>query len=45
MTFNAQESQLLESRKWNEETVARLFGGAPLVVKLGLRPAEQHLCL
>ena len=27
MTFNAQESQLLESRKWNEETVARLFGG------------------
>jgi HK97 family phage portal protein len=36
MTFNPQESQLLESRKWNEETVARLFGGAPLVVKLGL---------
>jgi HK97 family phage portal protein len=36
MTFNAQESQLLESRKWNEETVARMFGGAPLVVKLGL---------
>jgi len=36
MTFNAQESQLIESRKWNEETVARLFGGAPLVVKLGL---------
>ena len=36
MTFNAQESQLLESRKWNEEEVARLFGGAPLVVKLGL---------
>lgn len=36
MTFNPQESQLLESRKWNEEEVARLFGGAPLVVKLGL---------
>lgn len=36
MTFNAQESQLIESRKWNEETIARLFGGAPLVVKLGL---------
>ncbi len=36
MTFNAQESQLLESRKWNEEEVARLFGGAPLIVKLGL---------
>lgn len=36
MTFNAQESQLLESRKWNEEEVARVFGGAPLIVKLGL---------
>jgi HK97 family phage portal protein len=36
MSFNPQESQLLESRKWNEETIARLFGGAPLVVKLGL---------
>lgn len=36
MTFNAQESQLLDSRKWNEETVARMIGGAPLVVKLGL---------
>lgn len=35
MTFNPQESQLLESRKWNEETIARAFGGAPLVVKLG----------
>lgn len=35
MTFNAQESQLIESRKWNEETIARLFGGAPLAVKLG----------
>jgi HK97 family phage portal protein len=36
MTFNPQESQLLESRKWNEEEIARVFGGAPLVVKLGL---------
>lgn len=36
MSFNPQESQLLESRQWNEETVARMFGGAPLVVKLGL---------
>lgn len=36
MAWNAQESQLLDSRKWNEETVARMFGGAPLVVKLGL---------
>jgi HK97 family phage portal protein len=36
MTFNAQESQLLESRKWNEQEVVRLLGGAPLLVKLGL---------
>lgn len=36
MTFNAQESQLLESRKWNEEEVIRLLGGAPLLVKMGL---------
>ena len=36
MSFNAQESQLLESRKWNEEEIARLLGGAPLIVKLGL---------
>lgn len=40
MTFNAQESQLLESRKWNEQEVARLLGGAPLIVKLGL--GEQN---
>ena len=36
MTFNAQESQLLESRQWNSEEIARLMGGAPLIVKLGL---------
>ncbi len=36
MSFNAQESQLLESRKWNVEEVVRLLGGAPLLVKLGL---------
>ena len=36
MTFNAQESQLLESRKWNAEEIARVLGGAPLLVKLGL---------
>jgi HK97 family phage portal protein len=36
MTFNAQESQLLESRQWNSEEIARLLGGAPLIVKLGL---------
>jgi HK97 family phage portal protein len=36
MAFNAQESQLLESRKWNEEEVIRLLGGAPLLVKMGL---------
>jgi hypothetical protein len=40
MTFNAQESQLLESRKWNEQEVVRLLGGAPLLVKLGL--GEQN---
>ncbi|HZQ25275.1 MAG TPA: phage portal protein [Terriglobales bacterium] len=35
MGFTAVEAQLLESRKWNAEEVARLLGGAPLVVKLG----------
>ena len=36
MTFNAQESQLLESRQWSEQEVVRLLGGAPLLVKMGL---------
>jgi hypothetical protein len=36
MSFNAQESQLIESRKWNAEEVVRLLGGAPLLVKLGM---------
>jgi HK97 family phage portal protein len=36
MSFNAAESQLLESRKFNAEEVIRLLGGAPLLVKLGL---------
>jgi HK97 family phage portal protein len=36
MTFNASESQLLESRKWNAEEIIRLLGGAPLLVKLGM---------
>ena len=40
MSFNAQESQLLESRKWNEQEVVRLLGGAPLLVKMGL--GEQN---
>jgi HK97 family phage portal protein len=35
MSFTAEESQLLESRKWNAEEVVRLLGGAPLLVKLG----------
>jgi len=35
MVFTAEESQLLESRKWNAEEVVRLLGGAPLLVKLG----------
>jgi HK97 family phage portal protein len=40
MSFNAQESQLLESRKWSEQEVVRLLGGAPLLVKMGL--GEQN---
>lgn len=40
MTFNAQESQLLESRKWNEQEIVRVLGGAPLLVKMGL--GEQN---
>jgi len=36
MSTTPVEAQLLESRKWNEEEVARLVGGAPLVIKLGL---------
>ena len=36
MTFTPKESQFLESRKWNEETVIRLLGGAPLLVKQGM---------
>jgi HK97 family phage portal protein len=36
MTFNAAESQLLESRKWSEQEVVRFLGGAPLLVKMGL---------
>jgi HK97 family phage portal protein len=40
MSFNAQESQLLESRKWSEQEVVRFLGGAPLLVKMGL--GEQN---
>lgn len=40
MSFNAQESQLLESRKWSEQEIIRLLGGAPLLVKMGL--GEQN---
>ena len=36
MTFTPQEAQFLESRKWNEESVIRLLGGAPLLVKQGM---------
>ena len=35
MSFTPQESQMLESRKWNEESIARLLGGQPLITKLG----------
>jgi HK97 family phage portal protein len=40
MSFNAAESQLLESRKWSEQEVVRFLGGAPLLVKMGL--GEQN---
>jgi HK97 family phage portal protein len=40
MTFNAAESQLLETRKWSEQEVVRFLGGAPLLVKMGL--GEQN---
>jgi HK97 family phage portal protein len=36
MSYNARDSQLLESRQWNAEEIARVMGGAPLLVKLGL---------
>jgi HK97 family phage portal protein len=36
MAFNAKDSQLLESRQWNAQEIARVLGGAPLIVKLGL---------
>jgi HK97 family phage portal protein len=41
MTFNARDSQLLESRKFNAQEVARTLGGAPLIVKLGLNESNS----
>lgn len=41
MTFNAKDSQLLESRQWNAQEVARVLGGAPLIVKLGLNESNS----
>lgn len=35
MALTAVEGQLLESRKWNAEEIARLLGGQPLITKLG----------
>jgi HK97 family phage portal protein len=40
MTWSPLDSQLLESRKWNEQEIVRLLGGAPLLVKMGL--GEQN---
>jgi HK97 family phage portal protein len=40
MSYNASESQLLESRRYSEQTVVRFLGGAPLLVKMGL--GEQN---
>lgn len=35
MGLTSVEGQLLESRKWNAEEIARLIGGNPLCIKLG----------
>ena len=40
MSWNAKDSQLLDSRKWSEMEIVRMLGGAPLLVKLGL--GEQN---
>lgn len=40
MSYNPQQSQVLDSRKWSEQEIARMWGGAPLIVKLGL--GEQN---
>jgi HK97 family phage portal protein len=40
MAWNAKDSQLLESRKWDAQEIIRVLGGAPLLVKLGL--GEQN---
>ena len=36
MAWSPKESQLLDTRKWSEQEIARLFGGAPLAVKMDL---------
>ena len=36
MTFNAQEVELLESRKWNAEEVIRIAWWSSSLVKLGM---------
>jgi hypothetical protein len=41
MTFNAKDSQLLESRQWNAQEVARVLGGAALITKLGLNESNS----
>src|SRR6202020_1792149 len=41
MTWNAKDSQLLESRQWNAQEIARVLGGAPLMVKLGLNETNS----
>lgn len=35
IALTAVEGQLLESRKWNAEEIARVLGGQPLITKLG----------
>jgi HK97 family phage portal protein len=41
MAWNAKDSQLLESRQWNAQEIARVLGGAPLIVKLGLNESNS----
>jgi HK97 family phage portal protein len=40
MAFTSVEAELLATRKWSENEVVRMLGGAPLLVKLGL--GEQN---
>ena len=45
MAWSPKESQLLDARKWSEQEIARLFGGAPLAVKMDLEREEFYVCV